>query len=240
MILKRWFILFEEKVHGPFSASEVLEQVTEGRWANSSFWAKGKPSWMSFGQAQKELEKERAGLTDPQAPEISWYTKINGIENGPYTYDALLQFLKTIEINKDVLVCQGEVRKWKEVYQVESILERLGINRRAYDRVPIEGEIHFQSGPLSGKTFSLTTISQNGFGSSGIKELSIGEKFKGTLRSKNFAMPLHFQGEVVFINAHGILGVKFNNLSTEAQTHIIAYVRRFVLAHPGVDFKKTA
>lgn len=240
MSTKKWFILKSEKVFGPYRAHEVIEQVNQGLWNDSRFWAKGQQGWMIYSQALQHLNTDMKNQGTEQQHELLWYYRAQQNEFGPFTFEQLIDQLKKHRHQKGVTVASGAKDEWQEVYQVESLLERLGINRRAHDRVPIDGQILFTDGALQGKSFSIETISQRGLGCLAVKGLSIGEKFKGTIRSNSLAVPLHFQAEVVFLNPNGGLGARFINLSTEAQTHIIAYVKQFVRKHPHIDFKKTA
>jgi hypothetical protein len=237
---KKWFVLIGEKVQGPYRAAEVLNEIERGHWIGCRFWAKGKPHWMILPQFQTELHKEKNGATDAQKEEPLWFIREAGAEQGPLTFPKLFEYLKSKSNFKNILVASGVEKEWQEVYQVDSLMERLGVNRRAHPRVPIEGTLTIQDGFLRGQKFGLTTLSQGGLGAKNLAGLSIGEKFKGSFMSASLSMPIRFQAEVVFLSPEGVLGVKFINLSTEALSLIITYVRQFVLAHPDIDFQKIA
>jgi hypothetical protein len=152
----------------------------------------------------------------------------------------LLEYLKTKENFKNIYVSEEGSDEWTEVYQSDSLMVKLGVSRRGYPRVPIDGQMIIQDGPLKDRFAALTNVSKGGFGAKGITGLSIGEKFKGTFTSPSLSIPIHFQAEVVFLNQLGLIGVLFTNLSTESLAQIIAYVRQFVQTHPDVDYRKIA
>ncbi len=237
---KKWFVLIDEKVQGPYRAAEVLKEVDRGNWTGSRFWAKGKPHWMILSQFKAEVEKDCTGISQIHQDEPQWLMLDGDIELGPMTYAKLLETLKTKKTYHNIQVASDSSKQWKEVYQVDSLLEKLGVNRRAHPRVPIEGRLHIQDGFLKGQYATLTTLSQGGIGAKDIKGFSIGEKFRGSFSSPSISMPIHFHAEVVFMSPSGALGLKFTNVSTESLTQIIAYVKQFVQSHPEIDFRKIA
>jgi hypothetical protein len=237
---KKWFVLVDEKVLGPFHAAEVLKQIEQGQWSGCRFWAKGKPHWMIISQFQTELDREKQNAIEMKQPEPIWFVKDSIYEHSALTFNQLIEFLKSKQNYKNIHVAKDNKDRWQEVYHVDILMEKLGVNRRSFSRVPIEGTIAFQDGALRGKKVALTTISQGGLGASDVHGLSIGEKFRGTLTSPFLSVPIHFHAEVVFVSAEGSVGIKFINLSTEAITHIIAYVKQFVQAHPDTDYRKIA
>lgn len=237
---KKWFVLIDEKVQGPYRVADVLKEVERGNWTGSRFWAKGKPHWMILSQFQSEVEKERSGKNQPHHEEPQWYMLADGVEQGPLTYTKLLDSLKNKPNYKNIQVSSEPTKEWREVYQVDALMEKLGVNRRTHPRVPIDGILVVQDGFLKGKQATLTTLSQGGVGAKDIKGFSIGEKFKGSFSSPSIPVPIYFQAEVVFMSPQGTLGLKFLNVSTESLAQIIAYVKQFVQSHPEVDFRKIA
>lgn len=234
---KRWFMLKDEQVRGPFSAKELLREIEGINTTKMRFWAKGRPSWQPLPDVLKEIESEGSSHTIPLKAEELWLVFENKTETGPLPFEQLLEHLKSIKNLNNVKVTKHSKKQWEDVYAVPTILEKLGINRRAVPRVPVEGSVNIIDGALKGKRGELTTISQGGFGMKNIEGLSIGETFKGTFSSPGFGHPVHFQAEVVFLNK-GNIGAKFLNLSTEALSQIIFYVNQFINKHPDIDFKK--
>ncbi len=241
MELKAWFILSNEKISGPYKASEVLEELTQGQWYEARFWAKGKSYWMTENQFREEVsnQKKENELYQSKAP--TWFLKEINTQLGPFNYDELIQFLKKKPNYKSILVSQNSATEWKEVYQIESIMDKLGVNRRKHPRIPIDGMVTILDGLLRGQKVPLTTLSQGGLGMKELKGFSIGEKIKGVFSGPQLKTPIHFQGEIIFIQSTiGNFGIKFTNISAEGTSQIIAYIKQFVEANPEQDFQKIA
>lgn len=238
--MKSWFILSNDVINGPYTQSEVVKEIAEGKWKEARFWSKGKPHWMTSAQFKEDIttQKKQADLPRPQ--DVLWSLKEQDTQHGPWKYEELVNFLKKKKHYKNIFVSNNVNPVWEAVYQIESLMDKLGVNRRQSARVPIFGTISILDGFLKGKKGPLTTLSQGGLGAKELKGLSIGEKIKGVFSISHLQTPIHFQGEVVTIHPDGGFDLKFTNISAEGVSQIIAYVKQFMHAHPDTDFKKIA
>lgn len=241
MDMKSWFILSNDEINGPFQQSDIVKDLHEGKWKEARFWSKGKPHWLTptqFKEVITAVQKKQTELNRHQ--DVLWSLKDQETEYGPWKYEDLINYLKTKKQYKNIFVSNNVNPAWEAVYQVESLMDKLGVNRRQYPRVPILGTISILDGFLKGKKSPLTTLSQGGLGAKELQGLSIGEKLKGVFSISHFQTPIHFQGEVVALHPDGGFDLKFTNISAEGLSQIIAYVKQFVDAHPLTDFKKIA
>ncbi|MEY4615957.1 MAG: hypothetical protein RJB66_917 [Pseudomonadota bacterium] len=234
---KRWFILRNEQVLGPLSAKDLLRDLEGKNNETIRLWAKGKANWQPFSELVDELKNESTNNVLVLKTDDRWWLKENGIEAGPMPFEQLIHHLKKTTNLEKIKVANYAKRQWDDVFAIPAILEKLGINRRAVPRVPIEGTATISEGPLKGQHGLLASISQGGFGIKNIEGLSIGESIKGTLNCPALGNSVHFQAEVVFINKNSV-GAKFLNLSTEGLSQIIFYVNQFISKHPDIDFRK--
>lgn len=241
MDMKSWFILSNDIVNGPFTQSDVLKEIMEGKWKEARFWSKGKAHWMTPAQFKEDISAQKKQAELPRPQDVLWSLKDQDTQYGPWKYEELIKFLKTKKNYKNISVSNNITQTWEAVYQIESLMDKLGVNRRQSPRVPILGTISILDGYLKGKKGSLTTLSQGGLGAKELSGLSIGEKIKGVFSISHFQTPIHFQGEVVALHPDGGgFDLKFTNISAEGLSQIIAYVKQFVEAHPDTDFKKIA
>lgn len=236
---KKWFVLLNDHISGPFISTDVLNQIQQGHSFEARFWAKGYSNWMTLEQFNQALKKEQQEASVTKSNTSQWFYKEKNFDFGPFEFEELLSILKSKpEIHQIQIAC-GTKEQWKEIFQYKSFLEKLGISRRNHPRVPISGQLTIVGGFLRGQKANLTTLSEGGLGAERIQSISIGEHIKGTFSSPNLSLPIHFQGEVVFINSNRTeFALKFTNLSTEALSQIIGYVKKFVEEHPETDFRK--
>lgn len=247
MIDKKWFLLINSKVSGPHTTQDILNSLNNLNLIESihsgQFWSKGQNSWKPIDAFRDFLKIENQKRDQTQNSQIHWFIKNSDSETGPLSFESLIQILKEKLDHKSIMICQelnqSSERQWKPIYHFESVIEKLGISRRKFPRVPIEGIMTIVEGLLKGRKAELFSLSQGGLGARGLTEVSLGEKIKGIITSKNLPLPIHFQGEIVFSNTKkNELGIQYTNLSTEALTQIIAYVKQFTESNPGIDFKK--
>lgn len=237
---KKWFILYKDKVQGPFTPSDLQGKFDQKQRDESRFWARGKPQWMSETQFKEELirEMEQAQKESLKQSERIWKIMDNDTELKPMTYENLLMFLKSKKNLANIKLWTEGYKEWQDVYQIEKILDEIGVNRRQHPRVPIKGKIHIEASNGSHWEAELSMISQGGFGIKNAHAVSIGEQIKATLTSQSLPMPVHCAAEVVFVNSSGFVGFRFMNISIESKSTIIAYVKQFIDSHPEESFIK--
>jgi hypothetical protein len=237
---KKWFILHNDKVQGPFTISTIDNKFEKQLREESKFWARGQPQWITAPQLRDELKKESENIltANQKNAERLWKVMDNKVELQPMTYDDLLILLKSKNDLAHIRIWTEGYKEWQDVYQIEKILDQLGVNRRQHPRVPIKGSIYFETQNGANHEAELSMISHGGFGLENTHSITIGERIKGTITSSSLPMTIYCAAEVVFLNNSGFVGFRFLNISTEGKSSIIAYVKQFIDQHPDESFTK--
>lgn len=222
---RKWFILSQDRVLGPFEKETLETQARQHPGA--LIWGRGQNDWVSFEQWEKALlDFESTNTRTRLQVEREWHVRHNGQELKPMIYPQMIEFLKTVPDFKDVLIWTEGYAEWKEIYQIHKILDDLGVSRRRHPRVPVMGavELETEDGILTARALS---ISEGGLGITDSPPVKIGDRFKLAIKSANLYGPVHATAEVVFVGSDGYSGLKFVGLPTESKGAIIEYVKKF-------------
>lgn len=222
---RKWFILSQEVVHGPFDRGAVPGEVT--KLTSPLIWGRGQTDWLTPEQWNRAMQDFEAHVArSRQQHDREWRLRIKGQELQPLVYNEMIEHLKTLPDYSDILIWTEGYAEWKEIYQIHKILDDLGVSRRRHPRVPIMGQVDFESsgGSFTGRALS---ISEGGLGVTDTPPVRIGDRFKVVLKSPNMFGPLHATAEVVFAGSDGYAGMKFSGLPMESKSAIIEYVKRF-------------
>lgn len=221
---KRWFLLHEEQVTGPYADQEIENKLSNTK--NPLIWGRGQSEWLPPDKWRLALKS----LLDQQALEQQlhrqWKMQVDHKELTPMTLDELIEQLKDYKDLSPVRVWTEGFDDWKEVFQVRKIMDELGVSRRSHPRVPIMGTLkgHAPSGDVSAKVIS---ISEGGLGVNHAKDLQIGDKFPVSITSPNLYLEINANIEVVYVGGDGYAGMRFLGLPNEAKSTIIEYVKKF-------------
>lgn len=223
MSTKNWFILSEGQVIGPFTPEEVESKL--GSLKTPQVWGKGQGEWL-------EPAKWRNALREMPAPKKLdtthfWRIRIEGKEQKPLTHEELLKLLKTFRDLSHIDVFIEPSGPWREIYAVQELVDDLGISRRSHPRVPISGTLECELSEEAKTSFRVVTISEGGLGLTETQGLQIGQQFKSVLNSTNLYMPVQCTCEVVYVGQDGYAGLRFVDLTEEAKSSIIEYVKKF-------------
>lgn len=226
---KRWFLLTQGQVRGPFDHAG-LEAELPGTSA-PLIWGRGQTDWVPPEKWRKILADHEAQAHRSRAPERMWRVRIGEQELKPMNYDQMIESLKGRSNFQDVWIWTEGYSEWRDVYQVHKIMDELGVGRRAHPRVPITGNVLCEgaSGSFTARALS---VSEGGLGMTECPTIKIGEKFKVVIKSPNLFAPLHATAEVVFVGHDGYAGMRFIGLQTESKSSIIEYVKKFQESHP--------
>ena len=142
------------------------------------------------------------------------------------TLEELVEQLKDYTDLSPVRIWTEGFEDWKEVYQVQKVVDELGISRRTHPRVPIMGSLKCEAtaGPMNAR---LISISEGGVGVNNAVGLQIGEKFEATLTSPNLLTQINAAMEVVYVGTNGYAGLRFLKIPSEARAALIDYVKKF-------------
>jgi hypothetical protein len=226
---KRWFLLLDGQVTGPYGDPDIEAKVKAAPASKEEaplIWGRGQAEWMS-------PEKWRAAVQAMNAQEAletqksrQWKMKVNGKELSPMNLEELIEQLKEYSDMSPVRLWTEGFEDWKEVFQVPKIMTELGVSRRQHPRVPIMGTLKCEgsSGVLNVKVIS---ISEGGLGVTEARGLQLGEKIRGTLTSPNLFVPITANLETVYLGGDGYAGLRFLGVPPEAKSAIIEYVKKF-------------
>ncbi|MGE0632227.1 MAG: PilZ domain-containing protein [Pseudobdellovibrionaceae bacterium] len=222
---KKWFILTDGQVSGPFTMTEANTKLSSGLnsplfwWRGASEWVVA-DAWRKEAKAQAEIQKEN--LTK----ERFWRLRNGDEDLEPMNHMKMIEYLKSLKDLSNIMIWTEGYSEWKEVYHIHKIMDELGVSRRAHPRVPIQANVTYDlsHGPA---TSEAVTISEGGMGLKNAPGLSIGARVKASLVSSQIPIPVHASIEVLYQEPSGYTGVRFIGLHTEAKSAIIEYVKKF-------------
>jgi hypothetical protein len=222
--LIQWFLLLDGQVTGPFADPEIEKQIEGAK--DPLIWGRGQSEWMTPDKWRVILKAMLAQASIETQKTRLWKVRIDHKELTPMTQAELVEQLKDYTDLSPVRIWTEGFDEWKEVYQVQKVMEELGISRRSHPRVPIMGSLKCDAsvGSIHAKVIS---ISEGGIGVSASTGLQIGEKLHGLLTSPNIFIPINANLEVVYVGADGYAGLRFLNVPSEGKSAIVDYVRKF-------------
>lgn len=224
---KVWFYLDGDKVKGPHSPAEILSQIESKDKTNLSFWIRGETEWSSYEEWQNLLtEKEKSDTVAIELQQRIWKVRIDDVEKS-YPHKDLLNTLKDIKDLSTVKIWTDGYSDWKEVYQIHKIMDELGVSRRSHPRVPIMGEMIISMPDNKEYVGKVLTISEGGFGGTGVPEIKMGDKFKVTIKCAQLSTQVYASCEALYISTGSYVGCKFMGLGTESKNAILEYVKKF-------------
>lgn len=221
---KKWFLLLEGQVSGPYADQEIENRIDKAK--DPFVWGRGQSEWLpaeKWRLAVKALMEQNA--IEQQAHRL-WKMRVGEKELTPMNLSELIENLKEYSDLSRVRIWSEGFDDWKEVFQVRKIMDELGISRRTHPRVPIMGSVKGVAamGELNAKAIS---ISEGGLGVNSAKGLQIGEKFPIHFSSPNLFLEINTTVEVVYVSADGYAGLRFLGLPSEPKSAIIEYVKKF-------------
>lgn len=229
---KRWFLLIDGQVTGPFADRDLEANLTTLNSQSSApateplIWGRGQGEWMN-------AEKWRAAVAALNAQEAleaqksrQWRMKVGQKELTPMNLEELIEQLKEFTDLSPVRVWTEGFEDWKEVFHVQKIMTELGVSRRQHARVPIMGTLKCETphGMMSAKVIS---ISEGGLGCTGVMGLHVGDKVRASMTSPNLFVPINSTVEIVYLGGDGYAGMRFLGLPPEGKSAIIEYVKKF-------------
>lgn len=225
----QWFIHRDGAVQGPFTKNEVDDRISAGTLgADCLVWARGSNEWLPIDQ-WKTLSAKIEDSNKPAKTRV-WYCDSGaGQPAGPLTQDELVQHLKGLN-RWDIVTLWGTgLLKWLPLFECPDVMDLVGISRRENPRAPLLGQISITpvgSSQPAQITPSLT-VSIAGFGIRNGGFLSRGDRVQVAIKSRDLPSVIHAAGEVLYVSRMGDAGIKFLELSPEAQSILADHIRRF-------------
>lgn len=222
---RKWFILADGRITGPFEKTEVEAHVNHQN--NALIWGRGHTEWHNLERWQRLLkEGDNPDKKGRVGPERLWKVRVSNTEMKPMVHDQMIDFLKQQKDLGEVQIWTEGYTDWKDVYQIHKIMDELGVSRRQHPRVPIMGILTCE-GTTGNFNARVLSVSEGGLGITESPQVKIGEKFKTTLKSPNLYTPIHATAEIVYVGTDGYAGLKFIGLHSESKSAIIEYVKKF-------------
>jgi hypothetical protein len=221
---KRWFLLLDGQVSGPYGDQEIENRVDNT--TDPLVWGRGQSEWLPPDKWRLALKTLQAQQAVEQEHSRHWKMRVNNKELTPMKMEELIEHLKDYTDLSPVRIWTEGFDDWKEVFQVRKIMDELGISRRSHPRVPIMGNVKGQAsfGELHAK---LISISEGGIGVNSSKGVQIGEQIPAKVSSPNLFVEINTTLEVVYVGADGYAGMRFLTVTGEAKSAIIEYVKKF-------------
>jgi hypothetical protein len=222
MNIKKWFVLANEEVTGPFDTNET-RQIIAALSNNPRIWWKGAKEWVSANEWQHTLPTLESG----QEEELLWYIELQGRKRQePITYNQLIATLKEVKDLGQVRVWHEGMLRWDSVFVIDTILHDLGVSRRQHVRLPINGIVTVETQDHAIRVGKPNTISEGGISFSGVEHVSIGQICKLSLDSSKLQRSVRASIEIIYVTKDGQCGAKFANIDSESLTAIVSYIRK--------------
>lgn len=221
---KRWFLLLEGQVTGPYADQEIENRIDKSK--ETLIWGRGQSEWLGPEKWRLTVKAMLAQQALEQQSTRQWKMKVDNKELTPMSLDELIEHLKDYTDLSPVRIWTEGFDDWKEVFQVRKVMDELGISRRSHPRVPMMGSLKATAG-IGELNAKIISISEGGVGVNSAKGLQIGETFPAVLTSPNLFVSITCNIEVVYVSADGYAGMRFLVLPDEARSAIIEYVKKF-------------
>lgn len=224
---KFWFIYQNEIVKGPYSTQEVNERISNAGWSAQStlIWWRGQKTWISVELWMGHLPEILQSLKK-RPEQTTWYAEQDGQQFGPMSQKEAVGFLKKRRSLDKVHLWREGMDRWTSLFEIEDIVEELGLTRRVMPRAPIVARATLNRGNKILET-QVLELSAGGFG---IKEgpgFSAGEPVLVNIESPLLVSPVRSHAHIAYVKDSGFTGLKFDNLHIESKSTIIDYVRQF-------------
>lgn len=222
MTNKKWFLNFNNQVTGPMTSSEIEKKLVSQ--PDAQVWGRGFTEWVDANLWRSKLVAPAPAVD--LTHDTLWKFRDDGQESPAMKIEELIQALKNHPRVNSVDIWSSESKRWREIYAIELVADRMGLSRRAHPRVPMMGT-YVGEGPQGPFHHNVVTISQGGMALGECKTLKIGDRLKGVLSSPNLLIHINCSCEVVYVGEGGYIGLKFLALPMEAESIVIEYVRKF-------------
>lgn len=221
---KIWFIAQGQNIRGPFTTEEVEQFLASGSLTPSSLiWWKGEITWQTIANWKMNLPAILKSLQPREEKE--WFIQ-HGTEHwGPVSK---VELIKTLENAFDPTIFRlwkVGLEKWQSIYHFEDICMSLGIQKRNHSRVPMVGTASLETS-YDTVIANTVTVSEGGFGVQKTP-LPAGHIVRVTIKSPVLPIPIRANAEVRYSSAEGYTGLRFENLTAEAKSAIMDYIKKF-------------
>jgi hypothetical protein len=223
--MNQWFTFHNERVQGPFSTDQMQEMI-ESRSLSEQHLVWGSPmtKWMNPGAWAMNLASLETQVKRNHTAQM-WHYAFDGEAFGPFTRDELIHELKNTKKPHEALLWSKGLKSWSPVFEFYDVMEDIGINRRQYPRARVEGRVALKIDDQN-VIGVLQMIGEGGFGASGLSDLNPGQFVSVEILARSFREPIYAKAEVRSVEENGSCGFRFVQISIEAKSKIIQYIRQ--------------
>ncbi|MBC7740795.1 MAG: PilZ domain-containing protein [Bdellovibrionaceae bacterium] len=243
----KWFLQFQGRVDGPLDTGRLqkaLQTIGDDQLEKTFLWRRGLTEWMKASKWHPDEETTQAYTATTAAPvygsdapektlaqsmaeSSSYRVQINFVDQPLMTKPELLVLLAKQQDVSTISIQDPRSKEWKEVYAFPDLVERLGLTRRHHQRVPILAQFSGTSSTNPLLSARIITVSEGGLGFTDNFELKIGDSVEGQVTSPHFFQPISIKAEVIYSGLDGYVGLTFTQITDEAKSAIIEYVKKF-------------
>lgn len=222
--MAQWFLLQDDNVRGPLTTEQVKSEIREGKTQSSTLiWSRLQDHWRTLSWWQAELPNllQRDG---EKRDNRLWHYAADGASFGPFTRSQLTKELGNVRDKNEVLLWTKGMPNWGHIYEFPDVMDEIGVSRRQHPRAKITGSVVVKT---QTQTYvgQMSMISAGGCGITGVTQVLPGERVNLDIKCSSFPEPVRTKAEVRYVTENGFVGLKFEQISTEAQARIIEYVR---------------
>jgi len=222
---EKWFLLdpTDESISGPFTAQEIQSRRAAGVMSpHQLIWGPGLLKWLSVASWSEETVTQIIA-TSTEAVVEAWHFAHAGKSRGPFRRAQLMQELKVLDSIAEVMVWTKGMKEWAPIFEFHDLLNELGVNKRQFPRVDLEGKAIVKCDGLT-LIAPLLSVSEGGLGISLDSGVVSGQIVTIEIQSPAFRQSITGRAECRYA-ANGVMGFKFTNLTSENKGLIVQYVR---------------
>ena len=218
---KIWFTSTSDTIMGPLSTQEVMNGIQSGQFHSVTWiWWMGQTEWISLEDWENKKE-ELLKTSVIEKPE--WYYRVSK-KHGPYTENELAHRLIQAGDLADVQIWSNGMDKWKSVYQVENIINQLGLTKRKYPRVGFQGKAIITK---NNKEFNrdIINLSAEGLGIADVDFLKPNDQINIKIKSDLLPSDVELFGLVYYVTHQGYSGISFINIDNSNKKIILDFIQ---------------
>lgn len=219
----KWFVQQNDFVDGPLTSEDVQARLRAGQLLPTHLiWGRGLDQWFTVKAwtADPSLTVQSAQESTP----ATWHYADAGQSHGPLLREELIQNLKNVDTLGSVMLWTKGMKEWAPLFEFHDILTEIGVNKRQFPRADLTGKAVLK-GDGATLVAPLVCISEGGFGVQLDSGVVSGQVLTVELHSPAFREVLHAKAEMRY-GGHGVIGMKFTQVSPEAKGAIIQFVRQ--------------
>lgn len=222
-MITQWFLNQDEEISGPFSTEEIQHQISLGISPEILIWGRSQEDWKTLSWWKQSLPHLLKSGSRHIKEEV-WHLAHQGKSQGPLSRKELIESLKQMDSQQDVMLWTKGMKAWLPLFDFHDVMEELGIGRRKSPRAQLSGTVTISGGLVAG-IGQLRSISEGGLGVVGIPGGVPGQELSLEINADTLGEPIRAKAEIRYVTESGYYGLKFTQISMEAKSSLIDYIR---------------